>query len=71
MLLVLVVPLSADADNAGVATIHVRNTAQFAAAAQALRNTGGTIKLRRHHYDGELVVGTRSTKPLRIIGESA
>ena len=69
MLLVLVVPLSADADNAGVATIHVRNTAQFAAAAQALRNTGGTIKLRRHHYDGELVVGTRSTKPLRIIGE--
>jgi hypothetical protein len=69
VLLVLVVPLSADADNAGVATIHVRNTAQFPAAAQALRNTGGTIKLRRHHYDGELVVGTRSTKPLRIIGE--
>ena len=68
MLLVLVVPLSADADNAGVA-IHVRNTAQFAAAAQALRNTGGTIKLRRNHYDDELIVGSRSAKPLRIIGE--
>ena len=65
-LLGLVVPLSADAD---IATIHVRNGTQFAAAVRALRDTGGTIKLRRNHYGGELVVGSRSAKPLRIVGE--
>ena len=66
VLLGLVVPLSADAN---IATIHVGNGAQFAAAVRALRDTGGTIKLRRSYYGGELVVGSRSAKPLRIVGE--
>jgi hypothetical protein len=62
----LVIPLSADAD---IAAIHVRNSTEFAAAAAALRDTGGTIRLRRNYYGGELVVGSRSAKPLRIVGE--
>ena len=65
-LLGLVVPLSADAN---IAAIQVRNSTQFAAAVAALRDTGGTIKLRRNYYGGELVVGSRSAKPLRIVGE--
>ena len=65
-LLGLVVPLSADA---GIATIHVRSSHQFAAAVRALRDTGGTIELGRNYYSGELVVGARSAKPLRIVGE--
>jgi hypothetical protein len=47
----------------------VRSTAQFAAAVSALRDTGGTIHLRRNYYGGELVVGSRSARPLRIVGE--
>jgi hypothetical protein len=65
-LLGLIVPLSAEAD---VAALQVRNGTQFAAAVRALRDTGGTIKLRRNDYRGELVVGSRSAKPLRIVGE--
>jgi hypothetical protein len=63
---VLVAPLSADAD---VATIHVRNPTQFAKAVTALRDSGGTIRLRRNDYGGELVVGPRSGRPLSIVGE--
>jgi hypothetical protein len=62
----LVLPMSADADPSA---IHVRSTAQFEAAVRALAETGGTIRLRRNHYGGELVVGRRSAKPLRIVGE--
>ncbi len=62
----LVLPVGADAD---VAAIHVRSSAQFAAAVSALRDHGGTIRLHRNHYGGELVVGARSAKPLRIVGE--
>ena len=65
-LLALVVPLSADAD---IAAVQVRNSAQFAAAVAELRDTGGTIELRRNDYGGELAVGTRSARPLRIVGE--
>ncbi len=62
----LVLPLSADADTAA---IDVRNSTEFAAAVSALRDTGGTIRLRRNHYGGELVVRSRSARPLRIVGE--
>ena len=65
-LLGLVAPLSADADSAA---IQVRNSTQFTAAVAALRATGGTIELRRGEYGGELVVGSRSAKPLRIVGD--
>jgi hypothetical protein len=63
----LVVPLSADAESAA---ISVRNGSELAAAVSALRDTGGTIRLRRNDYGGELVVGSRSARPLRIVGES-
>jgi hypothetical protein len=63
---VLVVPLSA---GASTTAIRVHDAADFAAAVAALRDTGGTIRLRRNHYGGELVVGSRSTRPLRIVGE--
>ena len=62
----LVLPMSGKAD---IAAVHVENSAEFAAAVSALRDTGGTIRLRRNHYGGELVVGSRSTRPLRIVGE--
>jgi hypothetical protein len=62
----LVLPVGADAD---IAAIHVRSSAQFAAAVSALREHGGTIRLHRNYYGGELVVGARSAKPLRIVGE--
>ena len=65
----LVVPLSSGAADAGTATIRVRSSSQFEAAVRALRKTGGTIRLRRHEYGGELVVGPRSVRPLRIVGE--
>ena len=35
----------------------------------ALRGSGGTIKLLRHFYRGELIVPSRSARPLRIVGE--
>ena len=41
----LVLPLSAKAD---IAAVHVENSAEFAAAVSALRDTGGTIRLRRN-----------------------
>ncbi len=65
----LIVPLSTGDADAGATTIRVRSTSQFEAAVRALRKTGGTIKLRRHDYGGELVVGLRSARPLRIVGE--
>jgi hypothetical protein len=61
----LVLPLSAEA---AVTSVHVRNSAEFAAAVAALRDTGGTIRLRRGWYGGEIVVGPRSARPLRIVG---
>lgn len=65
----LVLPLSAaDADSASAA-IHVRNSAEFAAAISSLRDTGGTIRLRRNYYGGELLVRSRSASPLRLVGE--
>jgi hypothetical protein len=65
----LIVPLSSGAADSGSTTIRVRSSSQFEAALRALRKTGGTIKLRRHDYGGELVVGSRSVRPLRIVGE--
>jgi hypothetical protein len=53
----------------GRTTIHVRSSAGFAAAVSALRERAGTIRLHRAHYGGELVVGPRSARPLRIVGE--
>jgi hypothetical protein len=35
----------------------------------ALRETGGTIRLHRNDYGGELVVGSRGNRTLRIVGE--
>jgi len=62
--------LAADADASGNGNVvHVRNSAQFAAAVTRLRDRGGTIRLRRNHYRGELVVRGRSARPLRIVGE--
>ena len=63
--LVLVLPMGAGADGR---TIHVRSGAQFAEAVAELRDRGGTIRLHRRHYR-ELVVPSRSTRPLRIVGE--
>jgi len=65
----LVVPLSAAAGQPRGRAIQVHDGTQFAAAVRALRTTGGTIELRRNHYGGELVVGSRSARPLRIMGE--
>jgi hypothetical protein len=62
----LVLPMSGRAD---ITAVHVHNGAQFAAAVSALRDTGGTIRLRRNYFGGELVVGSRSARPLRIVGE--
>ncbi len=62
----LILPLSVDA---GVSAIYVQNGTEFAAAVSALRDTGGTIRLRRNTYGGELVVRSRSAKPLHIVGE--
>ena len=49
------------------ALIEVRDESAFAAAAAALRGSGGTIVLRPGSYD-ELVVGPRSSRRLRIVG---
>lgn len=62
----LVLPMSGEAD---IAAIHVRNSTEFAAAVSALRGTGGTIRLSRSDYGGDLVVGPRSARPMRIVGE--
>jgi hypothetical protein len=62
----LVLPMSGKAD---IAAIHVRSGAEFSAAVSALRDTGGTIRLRRNYYGGELAVGPRSPRPLSIAGE--
>jgi hypothetical protein len=62
--------LATDANaNANGNFVHVRTSAQFAAAVTRLRDRGGTIRLRRNHYRGELAVRGRSARPLRIVGE--
>jgi hypothetical protein len=62
--------LSTDADGrANGNVVHVRSSAQFAAAVARLRDRGGTIRLRRNEYRGDLVVPERSARPLRIVGE--
>lgn len=66
-LLVLVLPAGAEAEPA---SIQVRNEQELAAAVSALRDSGGTIRLRRHVYRGELVVTTHSHRLLRIEGEA-
>jgi Right handed beta helix region len=48
-------------------THAVGNDAQFEAAVSALRDSGGTIVLGAHDY-GDLVVGARGPRPLRIVG---
>jgi hypothetical protein len=63
---VVVLPGSAHAD---LAAIRVHNPAEFAAAVSALKDTGGTIRLGRNDYGGELVIRPRSARPLRIVGE--
>jgi len=59
---------SADADANGN-VVRVRNSAELAAAVTRLRDAGGTIRLRRNDYAGEIVVPRRSARPLRIVGE--
>ena len=68
VLVSVVLLLSADAD-ANRNVIHVRNGAEFAAAVARLRDTGGTVRLRRNEYRSELLVPWRSARPLRIVGE--
>jgi hypothetical protein len=68
VLVSVVLLLSVDADANGN-VVHVRNSAEFAAAIARLRDTGGTIRLSRNEYRGELVVSLRSSRPLRIVGE--
>ena len=53
--------------NAG-ATIRVDDDAEFAAAAERLRTTGGTIVLAPRSFD-ELIVRQRSAEPLTIVAE--
>ena len=48
-------------------TQTVRSDAQFESAVSALRDSGGTIVLGARDY-GDLVVGARGTRPLRIVG---
>jgi hypothetical protein len=62
----LVLPLGAHANDWA---FEVGNEAEFAAAVSALRDHGGTIKLRRNVYRGELVVRARPRHELRIVGE--
>jgi hypothetical protein len=57
-------PLSAAAP---VRTLYVHSESEFAAAARALRISGGTIVLRPRLYR-LLVVPPRSVRPLRILG---
>jgi Right handed beta helix region len=45
----------------------VQTDVQFESAVSALRDSGGTIVLGAHDY-GELVVGARGPRPLRIVG---
>ena len=67
-MLFLTLPLGAEG-RTEAASITVRNNAQFQAAVAKLRYRGGTIHLRRHVYRGELVVPSRSARPLRIVGQ--
>jgi len=53
---------------APTASIWVRSEAQFEGAVAALRESGGTILLLPHVYAGELLVGARGERPLRILG---
>jgi hypothetical protein len=50
--------------------VRVGSEAQFQAAVAAFRDSGGTIVLRPGTYR-ELVVGERSSEPLRIVGTKA
>ena len=54
-------------DAHGPLTIHVRTDAQFAAAVQRLRSSGGTIKLAPTWFRG-LEIGPRGWHQLRIVG---
>ena len=67
-MLFLALPLGAEG-RPEATSIHVRDNAEFQSAVAALRYRGGTIHLRRHVYRGELVVSSRSRRPLRIVGE--
>jgi parallel beta helix pectate lyase-like protein len=58
---------AADASTDKPRTIAVRNGAGFARATQALRESGGTIVLRRGSYPS-LTIGPRSARLLRIVG---
>ena len=66
--LIWIVLLPAGEADASANAIRVRNAAGFAAAVAALRDRGGTIELRRNDY-GELVVPSRSARPLHLVGE--
>lgn len=68
VLLALVVAGAAPAaESAASKTIRVRNDKQLRAAVVRLASSGGTIRLRRGFYR-RLVVGPRSSRPLRIVG---
>ena len=49
-------------------TIRVSSESEFAAAVSALRDSGGTIMLLPHVFAGELVIGPRSSRRLRVVG---
>ena len=67
-LLTLVVVAGAPAAEAAASkTIHVRNDKQLQAAVARLANSGGTIRLLPNSYR-QLIVRSRSSRPLRIVG---
>jgi hypothetical protein len=67
-LLTLVVVAGAPAaESAASKTIRVRNDRQLQAAVSRLANSGGTIRLLPNAYR-RLIVPSRSSRPLRIVG---
>jgi hypothetical protein len=56
------------APTAQAATRYVSSAAQFQSAVSGLRQSGGTIVLRRHLYTRTLTVGPRGTRRLWIVG---
>ena len=70
VVLVLAAVAAATADGRtgpGPRTVVVGSDAEFARAAAALRESGGTIVLRAGSY-AQLELGPRSTRPLRVVG---
>ena len=64
----LVLPLSSEAD---IGAVQLVNSTELTAAISALRNTGGTIRLRRNHYAGDRVVGPPTLRPGRCTSSAS